>query len=111
MSIRPNCTASWVQRTVTGLDDDGNDVYTDTVVSRDAVFAPGGSSEQVQGGDLVTTVPTVYLPLPAPAVVDRMTVNGVTYDVDGVPQVWGPSPFSTWQPDYPVVVRLKGVTG
>lgn len=110
MSVHPNCTASWVQRTVTGQDDRGNDVFADGTVTVDAVFAPGGSTEQVQGGDLVVTQPTLYLMVP-PGVVDQMTVNGVTYDVDGTPQAWPVSPFSTWQPQYPIVVRLKNVTG
>lgn len=110
--IQPNCTASWVQRTVTGRDDHGNDVYTETDVSVDAVFVPGSSSELVQGQDTVLTHPTLYLPAdPPPAPTDRVVVNGVTYDVDGTPQMWPASPFTGWQPDYPVVVRLLNVTG
>lgn len=112
MTARPNCTAEWVQRAVTGQDVYGNDVYTDTTVSVDGVFAPGGSSESTQAGDRVTWQPTLYLPAPAPAVVDEVTVNGVLYQVDGRPDDWSAgSPYSDWLPDFPVVVHLKAMTG
>lgn len=111
MTIRPNCTVSWQQRTVAGQDAYGNDTYTTVTVSVDAVFAPGGSTEVVNGQDLVVTQPTVYLPLPAPAALDAVTVDGQDYEVDGQPETWPPSPFSGWQPEYPVVVRLRRVTG
>lgn len=114
MSIQaePNCTASWVQRVKSGEDSYGNDIYTDTTVAKDAVFAPGGSVEAAVGQEQVTTQPTLYLPAPSPTPVDEVTVNGVTYQVDGVPQDWSAgSPFTGWVPDFPVVVRLKAVTG
>jgi hypothetical protein len=110
--IQPNCTASWVQRTVTGTDAYGNDLYGETTVSVGAVFAPGSSSELIQGQDTVLTHPSLYLPLSSPpAPTDRVVVDGVTYDVDGKPEVWPASPLTGWQPDYPVVVRLLNVTG
>lgn len=109
--IQPNCTASWVHRTVSGQDAYGNDTFTDQAATVDGVFVPGGSSEVTQAGDVVTTQPSLYLPLPAPAAIDQVTVNGTVYEVDGTPQTWPPSPFGGWQPDYPVVVRLREVTG
>jgi hypothetical protein len=81
-------------------------------VSLAGVFAPGVSLEQVQGQDVVTTQPTVYyLPGTDVDAVDAVTVNGLLYEVDGEPNVWPPSPFTGWQPEYSVEVRLKKVTG
>lgn len=110
--ITPNCTASWVQRVVTGQDAYGNDVFADTTVTVDAVFAPGGSTELAVGQEQVTTQPTLYLPAPAPTALDEVSVNGVTYQVDGTPQDWSVgSPFTGWVPNFPVVVHLKVVSG
>jgi hypothetical protein len=101
-----------VQRVKTGADAYGNDVWAETPVSVDAVFAPGSSSELIQGQDTVLTHPSLYLPTDSPpAPTDRVTVDGVIYDVDGQPDVWPASPFTGRQPDYPIVVRLLNVTG
>ncbi|HET8589012.1 MAG TPA: hypothetical protein VFM01_05215 [Nakamurella sp.] len=98
-----------ISRTVTGRDAYGNDVYSETRTTVTGGFAPGGSSELVQGQDIVITQPRVYLP-PGTVVtsVDAIEVAGVRYDVDGTPSVWV-SPLTGW--DAGVVVQLLAVTG
>lgn len=76
-----------------------------------AVFAPGGSTEVTQGGDAVTTQPTLYgvdegL---APTAFDVFVAGGLRYEVDGDPQGGFQSPFTGWRPG--VVVKLRKATG
>lgn len=112
MQVRFTVPVSWVARTLTGIKDSyGNDVYTDTPVSTQGVFAPGGSTETTQGGDTVVTQPTVYLPDMAVTPVDRIVVNGETFEVDGQPRNWPANAFTGWRPDYPLEVPLRRVTG
>jgi hypothetical protein len=70
-------------------------------------FDPGGSTETNDARrDAVTTQPTVYAPPDAdigPA--DRLSVRGVTYEVDGRPGLWR-SPFTGWEPGLVVPLRL-----
>lgn len=103
-------TVTLLTRSKSGVDADGNDVYTSASTTvAGCAFDPGGSLEVVQGRDTVTTTPTVYLP-PGTAAhsVDAVTVRGVTYEVDGSPNS-PTSPFTGWAPG--VVVKLKAVTG
>lgn len=90
-------------------DGDGNNVpiYTDTVVLG-CLFDPGGSTELVQGQDVVVSQPTLYVPPAAaiPRVVDQATVRGVRYDIDGDPNLWSDT---EWTPG--IVVKLKAVSG
>jgi hypothetical protein len=98
----------------TGKDGYGNDTYTPTpTVVPGCVFAPGGSTESVQGQDRVIDQPTVYAPTGTPATAyDQATVPGYgTCDVDGKPGAWPPNPFTGWQPPNSVVIKLKAVTG
>jgi hypothetical protein len=100
------------RRTVSGQDALGNDVFTTVDVSLAGVFAPGGSLEQLQGQDVVTDQPSVFLPTgTAVDAVDAVAVNGLLYEVDGEPNVWPPHPFTGWQPEYSVEVKLRKVTG
>jgi hypothetical protein len=87
----------------------GNDTWMTVQTAASGVFNPGGSAELVQGQDLLTVQPTVYLP-PATDIsaVDAVIVFGDTYEVDGRPNRWQ-SPFSAWSPG--VEVKLKRVTG
>jgi len=102
-------TVTLVGRTVSGQDAYGNDVYTEVQSTVPGVFAPGGSTEQVQGQDMVISQPTVYLPAGTDVTaVDAVIVGSVRYDVDGAPSDWR-SPFTGWQAG--VQVRLKSVTG
>jgi hypothetical protein len=102
------------QGSPTGQDQYGNDTYTpvETTVPG-CLFAPGGSTETVNGQDVVVTQPTVYAPTGTPVTAyDKAIVTGYgTFDVDGKPQAWPPSPFSGWQPRNSVVIRLREVQG
>lgn len=98
------------KRVKSGTDAFGNDVYAATASTVAGVFAPGGSSEQMQGQDIVITQPTVYLLTGTDvSAVDSLTVNGLAYEVDGSPNAWPPHPFTGWVPDYSVEVRLRRV--
>lgn len=103
-------SATLIARGVTGQDSDGNDVYGTTETPVTGAFAPAGATELVQGQDTVIATPTFYLspgsPIPAPT--DRLTVRGVTYEIDGQPEVYL-NPFTGEQPG--AVVRLERVTG
>lgn len=89
----------------------GNDTWTTTQTTVTAqAFDPGISAELVQGQDVLTTQPTVYLP-PGTDVSYLDAVigpDGLQYEVDGSPNVPA-SPFTAWQPG--VVVKLRRVTG
>jgi hypothetical protein len=101
---------TYVDRSVTGQDSDGNDTYTETQTATTAVFAPGGSAELTSGGDTVTTQPTLYgvdTALPVKAT-DRFIIDGLSFEVDGDPQKYD-DPFTGWQPG--LVVPLRRVTG
>lgn len=80
-------------------------------VATTAVFAPGGSTETVQGGDTVITQPTLYGVDETLAVtaLDVFVIGGDRYEVDGDPQAGFQSPFSGWRPG--VVVQLRKVSG
>lgn len=99
-----------VTRTVTGRDALGNDIYTETSTQVDGcVVYPRGSTELVQGQDLVTDSLTALLP-PGTAITatDRVIVDGVTYEVDGQPSAWS-NPFVSVADS--LQVQLKVVTG
>ena len=102
--------ATIVSRAVTGQDGDGNDVYGTVETATVGAFAPEGSTELIQGQNTVIANPTFYLAdgAPTPAATDRLIVRGVTFDVDGEPQVYR-NPFTGEEPG--AVVRLERVTG
>jgi len=104
-------TVTIITRAITGHDADGNDVFGD--VSTDipnSIFAPAGSTEKVQGEDVVTIGATVYLPdgTPTPKATDRVSARGDLYEIDGDPQVYS-NPFTGDEPG--AVLRLLRVTG
>jgi hypothetical protein len=103
-------TVALITRTKSGIDRDGNDVYSTVETTiEDCAFDPGGSTELVQGQDMVITQPTLYVP--AGTVVDSYAaflINGQKFEVDGSPNDWS-SPFTGWTPG--VAIRLKRVTG
>ena len=102
-------SVSLVKRTKSGVDAFGNDVFTTTSTVVSGVFAPGGSSEQIQGQDVIVSQPTVYLPAGTDvAAVDAIDINGDRFEVDGSPNDWR-NPFTGWRPA--VEVRLRRVTG
>lgn len=88
----------------------GNEWTDAAAVATAAVFAPGGSAELTQGGDVITTQPTLYGVDPTLGVsaFDAFIVNGDRYEVDGDPEVYV-NPFTGTAPG--PVVRLRKVTG
>lgn len=101
---------TYVDRSPSGQDLDGNDAWTETQTTTAAVFAPGGSAEITTGGDMVNTQPTLYgvdqaLPVKS---TDRFIVDGISFEVDGDPQAYL-NPFTGWAPG--LVVPLRRVTG
>lgn len=98
-----------VHRTKGAPDTYGNDTWTTTSTTVVGAFNPGGSSESVQGQDVLTVQPAVYLPAGTPlASIDGVQIRGLSYEVDGAPNTWV-NPFTGWQPG--IEVRLKRVTG
>lgn len=86
-------TVTLITRTVTGRDADGNDVYSDvtSTASGGAVFAPGGSTEQLQGQDLVVSSPRfIWINvIPNLTAVDAIQrANGDKYEVTGTPEYY-----------------------
>lgn len=125
-----NTTVALIARAISGEDAFGNDIYAEIVSACRGVFAPGSSSELIQGQDTVIDKPTVYLPTgtdvsAVDAVIPQAVTDstgalildgtgkpqGVRYNVDGSPDAWPPSPFSGWVADFSVVVVLEKVTG
>jgi hypothetical protein len=103
-------TVTLIRSQVTGRDAYGNDQrWTVRVDVPGAVFAPGSTSEDIQGTVQVTEDAECYLP--AGTVVtpeDQVEHQGVTYRVMGAPETWS-SPFTGLAG--PVRVRLRVVTG
>lgn len=84
---------------------DGNRVKPDAtnppVVS--GLFAPGGSTELVDGQETVIDQPTVIIwpPHPDLSALDAVGVAGERYELDGRPQTWEPG----------TVIKLQRITG
>jgi hypothetical protein len=98
-----------VKRAKAAPDALGNDTWTTTDVVTSGAFNPGSSAELVQGQDLLTQQPTVYLPPDVDlTAVDAVVVYGEQFEVDGAPKRWV-NPFTGWNPG--VEVKLKRVTG
>lgn len=97
-------------RTVTGQDADGNDVYGDvsTTLLNVPVW-PRSAVELVQGQDtLVTGLSALLPPGTNVSAVDKVTVYGDGYDIDGEPGRYR-SPFTNLDPG--VLVHLTRATG
>lgn len=87
----------------------GNDTWTEARADVRGVFNPGGSTETVQGQDMLVVQPTVVLPAGTDvAAIDAVEIDGDRYEVDGNPSA-PVSPFTNWAPG--IVVKLKRVTG
>lgn len=87
----------------------GNDTWAEVAVTVPGIFVPGGSTEQIQGQDLLVTQPTVYLPAGTDVgYLDAVIVAGDRYDVDGSPNAYV-NPFTGWAPG--IEVRLRRATG
>jgi hypothetical protein len=98
-----------ITQAIIGRDGDGNDVYGPAEVPVTGAFAPAGSTELIQGEDVVISNPTFYLDdgSPIPSATDSMRIRGVEYLVDGKPQAFH-NPFTGDEPG--AVVRLENVT-
>jgi len=102
-------TVTVVRRVKSGTDGFGNDVFTTATADVPGAFNPGTSAELVQGQDLLTVQPSVYLPAGTDvAAIDAVQVGGELFEVDGSPNVWV-NPFTGWAPG--VEVKLRRVTG
>lgn len=103
-------TVTVVSRTLTGKDDYGNDVYEDATF--DVPFCsvqPGGTNETTQFTDQLSSEIVAYLPYGTDVeFLSALIVNGITYEVQGKPNVWE-SPFSG--NTAPVEVRATKVSG
>lgn len=91
-------------RTPNGTDSYGDDAWTVTTTTAVGAFAPARSVE-TDSGTATTLQPAVYLP-PGTGVdwLDAVIVDGVTYEVDGSPNVWT-QPFTGWQPGVEVLLK------
>lgn len=109
--LQATVTCTFITRTKSGVDADGNDAYTSSSASvGGCLFAPGGSTETLGNQDTVVTQPSLYVPtgtvLPSPIDAVVVPVAG-QFEVDGTPQSW-PSDAGT---GYSIVIKLRQVTG
>lgn len=84
-----------IKRTLSGQDERGNDTYSESSFSVSGCSVqPAASAESTDFADQLTTSITVFAPWGTNVgYLDAIVVNGLTYEVDGVPDVWQ-SPFS-----------------
>jgi hypothetical protein len=104
-------TVTIVSRTVSGQDEYGNDVYSETTEDVTAVVVqPSGSTENVQFTDQVSIGMVFYFPYGTDIEpTDAIQFAGDEYEVEGNPQEWPPSPFSGNVS--PIEVRANKITG
>jgi hypothetical protein len=89
-------TVTLTARTRAGLDADGNDVFADAQRTVDGcVIWPRSSTETLNAQDTVIVGLSLWLPAgTAISATDRVTIDGLTYEVEGEPGTFGPSPFT-----------------
>ena len=89
---------------------DETGVWADLAELRGCAFDPGSSSEpRLPGQDRVVVEPTLYAAHDAPVVPqDRIIVQDVEYEVDGVARRWG-NPFTG--SSVGAVISLRRVDG
>lgn len=94
-----------------GIGPDGNDQITFTDVTLTGVpFWPRSSTETLQGMDVTQSVASIIVPATVTVqVIDKFTVRGVTYDVNGRPTDYTQDPWTGASLGY--LVQLKEVTG
>lgn len=103
--------ATVVNRVRNGQDADGNDAFTtiSTVVSG-VVAWPTGSTELLGAQDFADTTMTALLPSGTNVtMIDKITLNGLDYEVDGDPNDFTASPLTGNGAG--IEVRLKRWTG
>lgn len=90
----------------------GNDTgtWSDLALLKGCAFDPGSSSEpRLPGQDRVVVEPTLYAAFDAPVIPqDRIIVQDVEYEVDGVARRWG-NPFTG--SSVGAVISLRRVDG
>lgn len=103
-------TVTQISQEVTGTDADGNDVYSPTPSTYQAIAFAQNATVEVLGSQDTVTVDGILTVPPGTVVapVDRFIVGTATYEVDGAPAE-PISPWDGWNPG--VVVKLKAVTG
>jgi len=107
----PYCqTVTIRRRSVSGRDEQNNDEYAFVEENIPlCVIDPGGSGEETEFADRLSTSITVYFPYGTDvSYVDAIVVDEVEYEVQGTPQEWV-SPFSGKAA--PVQVRATKITG
>ncbi|QBI53427.1 hypothetical protein [Streptomonospora litoralis] len=84
-------TVTVVRRTVTGTDERGNDVYSETEVDYpDCHMQPGSREEDLDNRDTTTSEWWIDGPSDMDVVeTDEVKVAGVRYEIDGKPKRWG----------------------
>lgn len=100
------------KRTVSGRDDYNNDTYAFVEENiAQCVVQPGGSSEETDFADRLTDDITVFFPFGTDiSYIDAIVLDGVEYEVRGVPQEWR-SPFSgNTSPIQVSAVKVAGVS-
>lgn len=102
-------------RTKSGVDGDGNDVFSNTAATftNVPVWPSDGngnsSNERLQGRDTVISGYSIFLPAGTDVqAVDYVEVNGGTFEVSGLPGIYL-NPFTGTNPG--VLVNVTKVTG
>lgn len=103
-------TITVLRRVLAEPNEYGNDTYTDVPVQvQGCVVQPSGTNEVVQFTDQVSSDLTVFMPYGTDiGPLDGLVINGVTYEIQGIPQRWR-SPFSGHTS--PIQIRASVVTG
>jgi hypothetical protein len=102
---------TWMKRTITGRDAYGIDIYSTSIpqVLNNVPVWPAGSSELMQGQDVLTDLLVAVVPHGlGVSPTDQMIVFGRTYEVTGSPFDWV-SPLTGTRVG--VQINLKVVTG
>lgn len=98
-----------ITRTKSGVDEFGNDVFTEAAAVVTGAFAPAVSGESTDGRDTVVSQPQALLPYgTAVSPNSVLVIGGLRYEVDGTPNDWR-NPFTGWQAG--LAVPLRRVTG
>jgi len=100
------------RRSVSGRDEYNNDEYAFVEENIPmCVVQPGGSGEETDFADRVTDGITVFFPYGTDiSYIDSIVLEGVEYEVQGVPQKWR-SPFSgNTSPIQVSAVKVTGVS-
>lgn len=103
-------TVTLVKRSVTGVDDFGNDVYSETTIDvTPCIIQPSGSTENIQWTDEVSTTLTVFMPYGTDVdPIDAVEIDGDRFEIQGDVSSWM-SPFSGHTS--PIQMTVRKVSG